>query len=153
MTADAPPGAVERTPGNDEIYRAIRSEIQAEISLISARVNWLVASQAFLFTPLVIGMKGSRLVESLLWPLIPVLGLVLCLLILVSILAAVWRSEQWRAKARRGAYAGEREPGEFSIVLPHTPAIPVMGYLGSVGVPAALAATWAALLVAPPSLG
>ena len=39
---------IERSPENDGIYRAIRAEIHAELSLITARVNWLIASQALM---------------------------------------------------------------------------------------------------------
>ena len=74
----------------------------------------------------------------------------ICALTLSSILAAVWRGRQWRAKAERGAYRGELEPFEFSIVPPRTPLIPAMGQIGAVGVPATLLATWAYVLFAPP---
>ncbi|MBK0398224.1 hypothetical protein H0I76_03400 [Limibaculum sp. M0105] len=141
---------IERTPENDEIYRYIRSEIQFELGLINARVNWLVASQAFLFVPLTIGTRGTAVGDSLFFPLIPLLGVVLCLLVLVAILAAVWRSRQWRAKCQNGAYSGQYSRGQYSIVMPHTPAIPVMGMVGAIGVPAVLALTWLYLLIAPP---
>ncbi|MBT8423457.1 MAG: hypothetical protein HKP29_04365 [Silicimonas sp.] len=144
---------IERSPENDGIYRAIRAEIHAELSLITARVNWLIASQAFLFMPLTIGTPGASLGDSLLFPLIPVLGLILCVLILVSILAAVWRSQQWRRKARQGDYRGEIGRHDFSIVLPHTPAIPYLGFAGGIGVPVVLIATWAFVLVMPPVAG
>lgn len=140
---------IERSSENDEIYRTIRSEINAELALITARVNWLIASQAFLFTPLVMGTETDRLSDSVLFPAIPVLGLLLCGLILVSIIAAVWRSRQWRRKARHGAYRGETAKDAFSIVLPHTPLIPVLGMIGCIGVPLVLIATWLALLVSP----
>lgn len=141
-----------RQPENDEIYRYIRSEIQFELSLINARVNWLIASQAFLFTPLIVGLRGDSLADALFYPVIPILGIALCALVTVAILAAVWRSRQWRAKARQGHYAGEDAHGAFSIVLPHTPQIPLMGLVGSLGVPFVLAATWLYLLIWPPGL-
>ena len=147
MTSD--PG---REPSNDEIYRYIRSEIQFELSLINARVNWLIASQAFLFTPLIVGLRGDSLADALFYPVIPLLGIALCALVTIAILAAVWRSRQWRAKARQGAYAGAGADGEFSIVLPHTPQIPRMGLIGSLGVPFVLAATWVYLLLWPPTI-
>ena len=150
MPAPADSGPVSQTPSNDEVYRYIRSEIQFELNLINARVNWLVASQAFLFVPLTIGAKGGALRESLFYPLIPVLGIAICLLVLTALGAAVWRSQQWRAKCRHGAYAGDDQRGVFSIVMPRTPAIPRMGLVGTLGVPVCLAATWVYLLVAPP---
>jgi hypothetical protein len=51
---------IERTAENDAVYRQIRSEIQFEINMMHARVNWLIASQAFLFVPLTIGAQGLR---------------------------------------------------------------------------------------------
>lgn len=143
--------SVERSADNDAVYRYIRGEIQFEISLINARVNWLVASQAFLFVPLTIGAKGASLSASLFFPLIPLLGVGICVLVLISIIAAVWRSQQWRAKCRQGAYSGEGENGTFSIVVPYTPAIPLMGYIGGIGVPVLLVTTWILLLLAPPA--
>ena len=149
-TKARPSGLLERTAENDEIYRYIRSEIQFEINLINARVNWLIASQAFLFVPLTIGAQGGSITESVLFPLVPWLGLLLCLLVSVAILAAVWRSVQWRAKCARGPYAGEGEHGVFSIVLPRSPLIPLMGLIGAIGVPAVLAGAWLILLLWPP---
>jgi hypothetical protein len=143
---------VERTPENDGVYRAIRAEIQFELTLINARVNWLVASQAFLFVPLTVGTRGSALADSLFYPLIPLLGIILCLLVLLATLAAVWRSRQWRAKGEQGAYRGLGEEGRFSVVAPRTPAIPALGLAGSLGVPVVLALTWLYLMIAPPSL-
>jgi len=139
-------------PSNDEVYRYIRSEIQFELSLINARVNWLIASQAFLFTPLIVGLRGDSLADALLYPVIPLLGIALCTLVTVAILAAVWRSRQWRTKASRGDYSGHGAHGAFSIILPHTPQIPLMGLVGSIGVPLVLAATWVYLLVWPPAM-
>jgi hypothetical protein len=141
-----------RSPENDRVYLAIRAEIQFELSLINARVNWLVASQAFLFVPLTMGARGGELAGSLFFPIIPLLGVVICLLVLVSILAAVWRGRQWRAKCERGDYAGLDAVDAFSIVAPRTPAIPAMGLIGGVGVPLVLAGTWLLLLLAPPAL-
>lgn len=143
--------AAARGPDSDAVYRYIRSEIQFELTLINARVNWLVASQAFLFVPLTMGARNGVLTDNALYPLIPLLGIALCLLVLTAILAAVWRSSQWRAKARQGDYAGDGALGRFNIVVPHTPAIPLMGMAGSIGVPVVLAATWTFLLFAPPA--
>lgn len=146
------PPDIEASPQHDAIYRAIRSELQFELSLLNARVNWLVASQAFLFTPLTMGIRGQSMRDSLFFPLIPLLGVALCLLVLLSILAAAWRSVEWRRKARHGAYDGREASGVFSIVVPHTPAIPLMGLVGSIGVPVVIGATWLYLLFAPPTM-
>jgi hypothetical protein len=116
---------IERTAENDDVYRQIRSEIQFEINIMNARVNWLIASQAFLFVPLAIGTQGSSITQSALFPLIPYLGLPLCVLVSTAVFAAVWRSEQWRAKCTNRPYAGD-EHGVFSIVFPRSLLIPLM---------------------------
>ena len=75
---------------------------------MNARVNWLIASQAFLFVPLAISLDPRQpprsIAHSLLFPLIPYLGLFLCLLALIGIVAAIWRVENWRRKVARGGY-------------------------------------------------
>ncbi len=141
---------IERTEENDAIYRHIRSEIQFELSLVNARVNWLVTSQAFLFVPLTLGARDGGIGASVYYPVIPILGVIICFLVLISVMAAVWRSRQWRRKARQGAYAGEENLETFDIVLPHRPLIPLMGLIGGVGVPVTLVGVWFWLLVAPP---
>ncbi len=146
-----PAGAgVQRSPANDEIYRYARAEMQTELALINARVNWLITSQAFLFVPLVLGAKGGTMASSVFFPFVPHLGIALCLLVLVSVLAAVWRSLQWRAKWSQGEYAGADAHGRFSIIAPRTPLIPLMGLLGALGVPVVLTSAWIWLRLWPP---
>ncbi len=143
---------IERTEGNDAIYRYIRSEIQFELSLINARVNRLVTSQAFLFVPLTLGARAGGIGASVYYPVIPVLGVMICGLVLISVLAAVWRSHQWRKKAKQGDYSGEDSFATFDIVVPHQPLIPTMGLIGGLGVPVALVSVWIWLLMAPPGV-
>ena len=150
MSGQEESGTSRRSVASDEVYLRIRSELQFEIGLVNARVNWLIASQAFLFVPLTMGARGGDIGASPFHPLIPILGVAICGLTLVSILAAVWRGRQWRRKAESGPYRGDGEEGVFSIVAPRTPLIPAMGLIGAVGVPSVLAATWVYLLVAPP---
>lgn len=64
--------------------------------------------------------------------------------------AAAWRSIQWRAKGANGPYAGDGEPGMFSIVVPRSRLIPLMGLTGAIGVPVVLAGAWLVLLFSPP---
>jgi hypothetical protein len=68
----------------------------------------------------------------------------------IALIAAAWRSVQWRAKGANGAYSGDCEHGVFSIVVPRSPLIPLMGLIGAIGVPAALAGAWLVLLLSPP---
>ena len=73
-----------------------------------------------------------------------------CLLVTISIAAAVRRGHQWRAKLEGTAYADERTHREFSVVAPLTPLLPAMGLVGAVGIPLVLSLVWAWLLVRPP---
>jgi hypothetical protein len=76
---------------------------------------------------------------------------VLCVLVSIAVLAAAWRSVQWRTKGANGSYAGEGEHGKFSVVVPRSPLIPLMGLIGAIGVPGVLAGAWLVLLLWPPS--
>jgi hypothetical protein len=147
---------IRRKAESDQIYRHIRSEIQYEHSLMNARVNWLIASQAFLFVPLAIGIDPRQpprsIAHSLLFPFIPYLGLVLCLLALIGIVAAVWRVENWRRKMARGGYGGDGEHDTFSIIQSSQPGVVIMGYCSAVGIPLVLAAAWVILRFFPPTL-
>ncbi len=143
-----------RSIDNDRIYQSIRSEIQYEQSLINARVNWLIASQAFLFLPLAMsldpGKEGAGAADSIFFPFIPYLGMILCLLTTVAVVGATWRITQWRRKCGAGAYSGEGEHATFSIVQPRTSAIPLMGHVASVGIPLVLTLAWVFVRVWPP---
>jgi len=84
-----------------DYYNVVRSRIEHEDNLVVQRLSWLVASQSFLFTAYAIVTNGlasqppppscvrfaSQL--QLLYQLIPVVGTLTCVLIYVSILAAV----------------------------------------------------------------
>ena len=83
-----------------EHYNLFRNRIEHEDELIVQRLSWLVASQSFLFTAYAITLNGlssmpttaaSTLVsqQRLLFGLIPVVGVLTCGLISISILAAV----------------------------------------------------------------
>ncbi len=137
----------ERSEAGDKIYELILTGIRFEIELMNARVNWLLTSQAFLFVPLAIGAEGRPIGQSPLHPHIPLLGLALCLLLTVSILAAALRILQWRSKLRGTAYADEQTPHEFSGVLPDTPRIPAMAAASAFGIPLALISTWLWILL------
>lgn len=130
------------TAREDAIYTQIRTEIRFEIELMSARVNWLITSQAFLFVPLMIGAQGRPLSQNPLFPLIPCMGIVLCILVMVGITAAAWRCTQWRTKMRAAPHSRIEAHGTFSITAPDEPLIPVLGYIGVYGVPLALMSTW-----------
>lgn len=146
------PGS-ERSAEGDKIYQHIMTGIRFELELMNARVNWLLTSQAFLFVPLAIGAEGRPLAQNPLYPHIPLLGLGLCLLLTVSILAAGIRILQWRSKLRGTSYADEQTPREFSSVMPNSPLLPSMATAGVLGVPAVLIAVWLWILLSPPVSG
>jgi hypothetical protein len=83
-----------------EYYRLIRDRIEHEDNLIMQRLSWLLASQSFLFTAYAIALSGLSSApstatnalmgqERLLFQLIPVVGILACGLIYLSIIAAV----------------------------------------------------------------
>ena len=78
-----------------DYYRIFRGQIEHEDNLNSQRLSWFVASQSFLFTAYAIvvtnlrsgGLPWVEGQERLLTQLIPVMALITCLLIYVTILA------------------------------------------------------------------
>jgi hypothetical protein len=84
-----------------EYYSLIRERIEHEDNLIVQRLSWLVASQSFLFTAYAIVTNGLTTLPpqpayihfsdqlQLLFQLIPIVGTLTCVLIYVSVLAAV----------------------------------------------------------------
>ena len=149
MNAPVQITGMDRTAESDAIYRQIRTENQFELNLVTARVNWLIASQAFLFMPLSVGVRQESLDSSLMYPMIPILGITICLLVLISISAAIWRGTQWRLKGCQGAYYGPADKHEFTSIIPRTPAIPYLGSCGALGVPVVLGSAWLYLLIWP----
>ena len=95
-----------------EVYRLIRGAIEHEDNLMSQRLNWFVASQSFLFTALAITQKdpGARLAHAMnfLYPLIPSLALVSCVLLSLSIFAGIAVLFQLRRELLK-LYARQRE--------------------------------------------
>ena len=87
--------------------RDIRDEVHHEHTLLSQRVLWLVTSQSFLFVPLAVGIGASptthsdsiklaKISDSLFFPLIPQLGILICIVAFIGILAAIWRINSWK---------------------------------------------------------
>ncbi len=140
----------ERNEAGDIIYERIQTGLRFELELMNTRVNWLLNSQAFLFVPLVIGAQGRPFTQNPLFPHLPLLGLGLCLILTLSILAAGLRMTQWRSKLLGTVYADEQTQQEYSGVMPNTPLIPIMALTGAFGVPIMLIAAWSWLLLLPP---
>jgi hypothetical protein len=83
-----------------EYYNLVRERLEHEDNLIVQRLSWLVASQSFLFTAYAIVSNGLmsqpqpaclHFGEQLqrLFQLIPIVAMLTCVLIYISILAAV----------------------------------------------------------------
>ena len=133
-----------------DLYRLIRSQIEHEDNLNSQRLTWFVASQSFLFTAYAIVVSNFRNTSyswadnhlHLLVLLIPIVSILTCLLIYLTILAGAIAM-----KNLRRLY----EPYENLIVrtLP-----PVQGYrltqlfgqAGPLGLPPIFIAIWLILL-------
>lgn len=87
-----------------EQYKFIRDEIKHEYKLISDRKSSLMLPQAFLFTALAIGIPKSNfpeLVDSVYYPLIPVIAIFLLIIPQLGICAALRRIEFWKKEQRR----------------------------------------------------
>ena len=83
-----------------EYYNLVRERLEHEDNLIVQRLTWLVGSQSFLFTAYAIVSNGlmsppqlasAHLTDQLqlLFQLIPIVAMLTCILIYISILAAV----------------------------------------------------------------
>jgi hypothetical protein len=108
-----------------DYYNVIRARIEHEDNLVVQRLSWLVASQSFFFTAYAIVTSGlatqPQLVHAhfikqleLLFRLIPVVAALTCLLIYISILAAVASMRHLR-KSYHSRF-GEDEKGVPSIM-------------------------------------
>ena len=76
-----------------EALQSLRSDIQAEDTLIAGRVTWYVTSQAFLLTA-----YAASWSEHFVWPfffhrVLPLAAIVLSALILASVYAATWAQD------------------------------------------------------------
>jgi hypothetical protein len=80
-----------------ELYQVVRSQIEHEDNLVSARLSWLLASQSFLFTAYAITLNGPlqshfKTFETnaeLLISMLTLVGIASALLIWASILAGI----------------------------------------------------------------
>jgi hypothetical protein len=95
-----------------EYYNLVRERLELEDNLIVQRLTWLVGSQSFLFTAYAIVSNGlmsqppqpaSQHFEEqlqLLFQLIPIVAMLTCVLIYISILAAVMTMRKLRSGYR-----------------------------------------------------
>jgi hypothetical protein len=133
-------------------YRLIRSRIEHEDNLMSQRLSWMVASQAFLFTAYAITTSGlsnqisagDSLFHSqarVLFRLIPVVAICNALLIYIGILAALKAIRELRRayRARRGP--NESPPIQTSVLTRR------LGLAAPVLLPLVFILVWLALMI------
>jgi len=82
-------------------YKAIRDEIAHEDNLTGTRLNWFIASQAFLLSALAIAHtnKDQRPPgpgNDFYFPLVPLLAIASCILILLGIIGGAVAIRRWR---------------------------------------------------------
>jgi len=134
-----------------EHYQAVRSQIEHEDNLVSQRLSWFLASQAFLFTAYAISLNGPTPLHfqnleaqaKLLMVLLPVLALSSAFLIWVSVLAGLWAMRTLRI-------VFERSAGKLPAQLPSvqtTGRALLAGQLGPVFIPPMFIAVWLILLL------
>ena len=89
------------------IFNAIDSQIRHENDLTGQRTTWLVISQSFLFGSFVAvagmlgGVSPTASMTKLLFVVVPLVGVVLPILVLLSLCAAIYAIWQWRAEYDR----------------------------------------------------
>lgn len=82
-------------------YKAIRDEIAHEDNLAGTRLNWFMASQAFLLSALASAHTGIHpatpsMRNDFYFPLVPVLAIACCILILLGIIGGAVAIRRWR---------------------------------------------------------
>jgi hypothetical protein len=130
----------------------VRSQIEHEDNLVSARLSWLLASQSFLFTAYAITLNGPLLSHfktfetnsNLLISLLTVVGIVSALLIWISILAGIAAMRNLKANFERRV--GTSLPAGLPPI--QTAGAPLLaGQLGPVLIPLLFTTVWLVLLV------
>ena len=82
-------------------YKAVRDEIAHEDNLAGTRLNWFIASQAFLLSALAVAHTGKEqtppnLRNDFYFPLVPLLAIASCILILLGIIGGAVAIRRWR---------------------------------------------------------
>ena len=138
-----------------EYYHLIRERIEHEDNLVVQRLSWLVASQSFLFTAYAIVSNGLMSQPAqpaclhfgeqlqLLFQLIPIVATLTCILIYISILAAVVTMRRLRNSYR--SRFGPEEDG-LPPIMTAAP-IRLFGFVAPGLLPLVFAAVWLVLWV------
>ncbi|MBL8013424.1 MAG: hypothetical protein JNN05_06200 [Candidatus Omnitrophica bacterium] len=132
---------------SEKVYELLRNELTYEANLIAHRTSWFVASQAFFFTSLAAALNRDpnvafTLKNSLLFPMIPWVSLTVCIVIFLSVVAAVVSADKVRHRlhdmVKTNPYAGAFvQRSKIAIIL---------GLLPSFVLPLIFAACWIIIL-------
>ncbi len=127
-------------------YKEVRDEIHSEYTLMANRINWLLASQTFLFTALAIATPKeaqgiSDFSRNAFCRIAPVVGLCSCWLISSAIVANILRLWDWKRIQRELVAKAE-------YITPKLPrdGLPGFGLLPPVGLPLLFFALWGYIL-------
>jgi hypothetical protein len=130
-----------------ERYQIVRDQIEHEDNLISQRLSWLLASQAFLFTAYAITLNGPVQLHSLKYELhvglmimmLPLIGIFTALLIWIAILAGLVSMTRLRNDFSRGS--GNALP-EGVPAIQTSGWVLIAGQLGPVFIPVLFLSAW-----------
>jgi hypothetical protein len=130
----------------------IASEIKHEDDFLSGRTTWLVISQSFLFGTFVAvivlsGRAGmAAAVAKLLLVVIPLVGVLLPIVILLSLYAAASAIRQWRAQHDRLCATPEGKDLDWPRVKPQTRVV-ALGHLLPITVAVGFALAWVGIMI------
>ncbi len=84
-------------------YKAVRDEIAHEDNLAGTRLNWFIASQAFLLSALAVAHSGKDQFPAnprndFYFPLVPLLAIATCVLIFMGIIGGAVAIGRWRRR-------------------------------------------------------
>jgi len=82
-------------------YKAVRDEIAHEDNLAGTRLNWFIASQAFLLSALAIAHTNKDQMppnarNDFYFPVVPLLAIACCILILLGVIGGALAIRRWR---------------------------------------------------------
>lgn len=148
--SSAPPSTSSLPPV--EQYKIVRGQIEHEDNLISQRLSWLLASQAFLFTAYAITLNGPVQLHSqtyerhvgLLILMLPIIGIATAVLIWVAILAGLSAMQSLRKDFRRSV---ENVLPEGVPAIQTSGAVLLAGHLGPVVIPMVFLVVWVGMLL------
>lgn len=88
-------------PQTFNAYKAIRDEIAHEDNLAGTRLNWFMASQAFLLSALAIAHTSRdaampNIHNDFFFPIVPLLAIACCILIFLGIIGGAVALGRWR---------------------------------------------------------